>query len=141
LQEKLEIRDIKAQELAESVTTECELGTSQTGEPEPMMTIEMMLQAGPNLDQVMNEDDGFLSSIKQGYKEDTLFKIVLDSPTEHNQFEICDEMIWTHNRNGDQVLCIPRVKFGDQSLQGVIIDEAHKVLGHYRFQHTSEYMR
>lgn len=39
------------------------------------------------------------------------------------------------------MLCIPRAAHGEQSLQGIILDQAHRSLGHYGFQQTSEYTR
>ncbi|SJL05235.1 uncharacterized protein ARMOST_08601 [Armillaria ostoyae] len=144
LQEKLEMRDVKAQELAASAkeTSPPPESLPDTQEDaEVDITIEMVLRSSPHLGLVLPDDNGFTTSIKLGYTEDALFKIVLDSPAEHHQFSINDKgLIWMTSCTGSRVLCIPRTKHGDQSLQGIILDQAHRTLGHYGFQCTSEYV-
>ncbi len=39
------------------------------------------------------------------------------------------------------MLCIPRAQHGKLSLQSVILDQAHRTLGYYGFQRTSEYIQ
>ncbi|SJL16373.1 uncharacterized protein ARMOST_19895 [Armillaria ostoyae] len=136
--EKMEVRDIEAQEMAERMSREI---PTEVQEEEAEITVEDMLNAGPSLDRVMADEDEFKQDISSGYMQDPLFKIVLGSSDEHKQFEILDGIIWTRNRNGDRVVCILRVMHGMQSLQGAILDQAHRALGHFGFQRTSEYVR
>ncbi len=85
---------------AERPAAPSEPSSDRPGDSEDL-TIEMMLRSGPHLDLVLPVDDGFTTSIKQGYREDTLFKIVLDAPTEHCQFTIDDGLIWMTSRTGE----------------------------------------
>lgn len=87
----------------------------------------------------ITKDDKFIKSIHRGYAEDPLFKIVKNDPKEYKQFDIHDGLIWTTNKNNAKVVCIPRSKHRDHSLPRIILDQAHKSLGHYGFQRTSEY--
>lgn len=144
LQEKLELRDVEAQELAANVAIASTAGTpsASTVHSDAIgITIEDMLCSGPSLDRILTEDDDFTANIRNGYRDDALFKIVLNAPREHSQFEVLDGLIWTRNCGGERVLCIPRANHGDKSLQGVVLDQAHRALGHYGFQRTSEYVR
>jgi hypothetical protein len=79
----------------------------------------------------------FLADIKSGYEHDLLFTKVLKQPDQHTAFTIHDQLIWSHNRGREQVLCVPSTKMGSQSLHGVIIEQAHTIVGHFRPQLTS----
>ncbi len=116
-----------------------EMADGETLQMEDKPTVEDMLTTGPDLDMTVTGDDRFIESIHRGYTEDPLFKIVKSEPAEYKQFEIQDGLIWTTNRNNTKVVCIPRSKHGDQSLPRIILDQAHKSLGHYRLQRTSKY--
>jgi hypothetical protein len=70
-----------------------------------------------------------------------LFVKVLKQPDQHTAFTIHDQLIWSCNRGGEQVLCIPSTKMGSQSLHGIIIDQAHMIVSHFRPQHTTDYIR
>ncbi|PBK70532.1 hypothetical protein ARMSODRAFT_884781, partial [Armillaria solidipes] len=100
-----------------------------------------MLGSGPDLSFKTVESDEFVTAIKKGYTEDKMMKIVMENPTEHTLFRIKDGMIWTKNRKGEDVLCVPRTLMGDKSVIGMILDQAHSTLGHYGYQRTSEYIR
>lgn len=97
-------------------------------------TLGEMLDAGPDLNATELVEDDFLISIRNGYAADSLFKLVLESPQQYKQFTLQDGLIFTLNRVGAEVVCIPRANHGPQSLQGVILDQAHQALGHYGFQ-------
>lgn len=144
LQEKMELRDVEAEEMRETGTLHQELVASPTPEHDTTsegMMLGEMLDSGPCLTAMVLADNGFLDSIQAGYANDALFKLVLASSTEYKQFIVCDGLIFTSNRSEVEVLCVPRSRHGEQSLQGIILDQAHRALGHYGFQRTSEYTR
>lgn len=140
LQERQEVREIEALEMEEAA----ERASNQPGDDDPAdsdITVGEMLNAGPDRNPRQDLDDGFLKAIKTGYREDSLFSKVLGSPNDYPHFVIKDKLIWTKNVQDDEVLCIPSTNFGEQSLAGVIIDQAHRAVGHFGAQRTSEYIR
>lgn len=140
LQEKLELRDVEAEEMKEADGSHAgSVSTNNASTKE--ITIGDMLASGPNLELDALEDDPFLESVRAGYKADPLFKVVLESPEEYKQFFVRDGLIITRTRDGSEVTCVSRTKHGDESIPGIILGEAHKALGHYGFQRTSEYTR
>ncbi len=105
------------------------------------MTIEDMLKVGPSMMPAHLDDDRFLEMIKTEYGNDLFFKLILDDPTANRAFKVKDELVWMKNAKGELVVCIPKGSYEGRSLQEVVLDQAHRTLGHYRYQHTSEYAR
>jgi len=64
----------------------------------------------------------------------------MKQPDQHTVFTVCDQLVWSRNRDGEQVLCVPLTKMGHQSLHSIIIDQAHTIVGHFRPQHTADYI-
>jgi len=64
-------------------------------------------------------------------RSDSLVVKVLKQPDQHTAFTIHDQLIWSRNRGGEQVLCIPSMKMGSQSLHDIIIDQAHTIVGYF----------
>ncbi len=144
LKEQAELWDIEAQQMAEAIeVTQSSRGSETESTPayNEDITIEEMLGNGPNLDYETIELDEFITSIRKGYEGDKMMKIIMENPSEHLLFQIKNELIWTKNRKGEDVLCVPRTLMGDKSLIGLILDQAHSTLGHYGYQRTSEYIR
>ena len=57
---------------------------------------------------ILEVDDQFIQSIKDGYPDDLMFKLVIDHPKQHvKSFVICDRIIQMINSKGSQVVCIP----------------------------------
>ena len=80
-------------------------------------------------------------AIREGYPQDTTLSKVFTHPEEHHAFKERDGLLWTTNRMGQEVLCIPRAKVGKRTIVDVIIDNAHQTLGHFGARKTSEYVR
>lgn len=148
LQERQELRDIEAKEMAEAVAaskarTVTSVAEATAGDDVPPAEVEMTLNDalyGRQEDMTpppIIQEDKFLKNIRKGYEEDSLFKLVLQNPGDYKGFEWKDNLIWHVNTRGDRVLCIPK----DVSVIESIIDQAHRSLGHYGFQRTSEYIR
>ncbi|KAF9069568.1 hypothetical protein BDP27DRAFT_1176007, partial [Rhodocollybia butyracea] len=76
------------------------------------------------------------------YANDPLFSKVLNNPEHHKPFSVENGLIYTVNQGKEKVLCIPNSKtVKGQSLRGIIAEQAHEVLGHFRGQRTSDYIR
>jgi hypothetical protein len=85
-------------------------------------------------------DCSILKEIGTGYTLDLLYLKVLENIDHHQSFEIIDGLLYTHNRAGTSVLCIPSVILNKQQLTEVIIAQAHEVLGHFGLQKTMDYI-
>jgi len=91
----------------------------------------------PDLPKALNTDDILLQSIKDGYPDDPMFRLVLAKPEQHTKsFTIREGLIWTTNLKGSQVLCLPR----DQALLTRVLTQAHKIIGHFGGQRMCEYI-
>ena len=82
------------------------------------------------------EDDEFLTKIKAGYAMDKLVTLILEKPTDYRGFKVDNHLMWHTNPKGDKVVCIPH----NCELILWILDQAHATLGHFRDQHTTEYV-
>jgi hypothetical protein len=140
LAEHQEERDVHTTELAVAVEPVDEVPVADTATDEDPMVFESRVR-GEHLVAKLTTNDSFLADIKSGYKHDSLFVKVLKQPDQHTAFTVCDQLIWSHNRGGEQVLCVPSTKMGSQSLHSVIIDQAHTIVGHFRPQCTTDYIR
>jgi len=63
----------------------------------------------PNLRPQVEGDHSILKDIKNGYPKDPLLSKVLENVAHHKSFEIIKDLIYTQNRAGDSVLCIPSI--------------------------------
>ncbi|PBK60274.1 hypothetical protein ARMSODRAFT_855758, partial [Armillaria solidipes] len=75
------------------------------------------------------------------YKDDAFFKMIIDDPTANKSFHVKDDLIWMINSKGDHVLCIPKGTHEGQSIQEIVLNQAHEVLSHFGYQQTLEYAR
>ncbi|KAL7280521.1 hypothetical protein ACG7TL_005453 [Trametes sanguinea] len=99
------------------------------------------LSEGPSLRLHIEGKDGFMTAVRQGYAHDSTLRKVQEQPEQHKAFAIRDGFIYTKNRRGDEVLCLPRALYNKRSIIELIIDRAHTTLGHLGAQRTSDYVR
>jgi hypothetical protein len=79
--------------------------------------------------------------IKEQYKDNPVFAKVLDKPDHHKRFVIRDKLIFTDNKDGQEVLCILHSTKAEQIATAILIENAHVVLGHFGAQKTVHYIR
>ncbi|VDB95766.1 unnamed protein product [Peniophora sp. CBMAI 1063] len=96
---------------------------------------------GPDIHKYIEGAESFLNDVKDGYTEDTLFQKIVDEPERHKAFSKTDGFLYTRNRAGDDVLCIPRAVKNGRRMTEVILTTAHTILGHMGAQRTGEYIR
>ncbi|KAG6859093.1 hypothetical protein C0995_011543, partial [Termitomyces sp. Mi166 len=155
LKEQLELRDLEAQQMVEATKTPNKGIESSSHDDDPSLaqvlkkrTESSTTNNDPAVVQVlatgtkslMNREHGeaqMRAHILQGYKKDRMYVEILDKPTEHSQFMIEQELIYTINTEGAKVLCVPR----DRSLIMTILDQAHNIVGHFGYQKTLNYVR
>ncbi|KAJ3885113.1 hypothetical protein GG344DRAFT_29893, partial [Lentinula edodes] len=87
-----------------------------------------------------NESFNLHSALKGRYKEDPLFKKILESPKDYHNFEVIKDLIYLKQKEA-QVLCIPRIIIDSRSVQEIIISEAHSLLAHLGASKTIDYLR
>ena len=56
-------------------------------------------------------------------------------------FKEREGFIWTRNRGGEDVVCVPSSSSTDTTLRTRILEQAHQIVGHYGPERTAEYIR
>jgi hypothetical protein len=96
---------------------------------------------GENLRKTMANDKTFEEDILKGYEEDVFFGRITKKNEENPLFRIHNGLVWTQNRGGEEVLCIPSAKSLETTIRARIVEQAHQVVGHFGSQRTSDYIR
>ena len=79
--------------------------------------------------------------IKMNYGKDSTFSKVLQNPEAHPRFGVRDGLVWTKNQLRRDVICISHHGFlRGRILVKIIIDQAHKIIGHFSQFKTSNYI-
>lgn len=65
---------------------------------------------------MFNQHTDFVHIIREAYATDKMYAAVIKDPAGHSTFQIKDGLIWTKNRAQEIVLCVPNVKYGEQSI-------------------------
>ena len=84
---------------------------------------------------------GECNILKNSYQDDALFAKVLANPETHQAFDIHNGLIWTKNIGLERVVCLPKGKYGQQSIRGAVLEQAHQIVGHFGHQRTADYIR
>ena len=73
--------------------------------------------------------------------EDPVFVKILAHPDTHQQLGVCDGLIWTENKMGRDVVCLPWKAFlRGRRLVKIIVDQVHTTIGHFGQLATSHYI-
>ncbi|KAG6862753.1 hypothetical protein C0993_001649, partial [Termitomyces sp. T159_Od127] len=135
LQEQLEARDLEAQGLAgagPAVTRPIEEPLSSDDDP----TVEQALGINEPIPRTADLEDAQLRAcIRKGYSQDKFYVEILDKPAEHPRFVIEHKLIYMVSPAGAKVVCVPR----DRLLIMTILDQAHRIVGHFGYQKTLKY--
>ena len=98
------------------------------------------LENGVSLPQVMTTTDGFLEHVRAGYAEDTLFIKIRDNPDQFSQFRWQDSLLYMDHMGELPILCIPCMMFKSCKLTEIVIDQAHRTIGHVGSECTNRYI-
>ena len=71
-----------------------------------------------------------LKQLPGAYKNDKFFTEILENHSHYEQFFIHKDLIWTTNRVGSKVVCIPDGLYKGKSLQGIVLEACHLTLRH-----------
>jgi hypothetical protein len=87
-----------------------------------------------------SENDTFFEDMKLGYNKDKLFSLVIKEPKHYKQLVVRNDVVWTRNRGGEEVLCVPSTISRLQTQRGLVVEQAHLTLGHFSSQQMSDYI-
>lgn len=104
-------------------------------------TVEVAVERDWQLPKAFKEADRLRDAIKRSYATDTLFSKVLVDKFKHCPYSERNGLITIVNQAGERVVCVPDGKLGNKYIRGLIIEQAHEVVGHFGPQKTSEYIR
>jgi len=138
LRESTEERVIQAQELA---ATDRSKDDSLDNNNDNDLTLFESLVPGPELHEHVEKVSDFIDKVKKGYKEDDMFSKIIKEPGNYSAFQYREGFLYTNNRGGQEVLCIPRIMTKDYSLTAIVIEQAHTILRHFGAQKTADYVR
>ena len=96
---------------------------------------------GQSLHTTVERDINLTSIACKAYRDDPLFTKILSHPEAHPHFGIHDQLIWTKNQMGRDIVCIPQQSYlRGRRLIEVILDQAHHTIGHASQIGTSCYI-
>ncbi|KAG6893602.1 hypothetical protein C0992_009344, partial [Termitomyces sp. T32_za158] len=135
LKEQLEVRDLEAQGLTgaePAVMWPMEEPSSSDDDP----TVEQALgSTDPSSKTADLEDARLHECIRRGYSQDKFYVEILDKPTEHPRFVIEQKLVYMMSPARAKVVCILQ----DRSLITTILDQAHRIVGHFGYHKTLKY--
>ena len=109
--------------------------------PEPVTLGESLNPEGKSsLPAVMTTTDGFLETVRAGYAEDLLFVKTRDNPDQFNRFRWQDGLLYMDRTGELPVLCVPHAKHKLRMLTEIVIDQAHRTIGHAGSKRTNKYI-
>lgn len=126
---------------AMNITPETEPTVNETiidSNKEPL--IYKSLSRGPELWKHTEKSTDFINKLKRGYTHDPLLSKVIKEPDHYKTFRCCDDLVYSTNCGGNEVLCIPYHITKKYSLTAINIKQVHTVLGHFRSQKTGNHI-
>jgi hypothetical protein len=78
---------------------------------------------------------------RDAYASDTFFSKIIEHPDHHETFVVEAGLIYRSMTGKPRVLCIPNCEFRGRKGIELVIDQAHRVLGHLGSQRTESYTR
>ncbi len=87
------------------------------------------------------ETEEFLDKIQVGYSKHSAWKNILVNLSLFPEFRIKSGFIVCLNDLGELHLVLPEVIQKGERITGIVIENAHKILGHLGFQKTLEYIQ
>jgi hypothetical protein len=150
LQERREARDVEADAMAAANAAQVSTTKPSVGAARPSQVEDEDVSLGDTLlggefvedPLTLGDEPSFLESIRSGYNQDTFFSRLEKNPTEYKGFTKGEDGLWrTKNHRDDNVICVPNVPYEEHSTVGMLIEQAHRIVGHYGSQRTAEYLR
>jgi len=155
IREVTEPRDLEAQEMAAHHPTNTtplapgttDVGNPHQGNPRDELTVGSSTAKDPPVPFTWSTTSGGESRpdletlCKSAYAADRLFSKVLDHPEDHNSFEVTDGLIFRKVDAETKTLCIPKSLYKGRRLAELVVDQAHRIVGHMGSRITDSYAR
>ncbi|KIJ09468.1 hypothetical protein PAXINDRAFT_17435 [Paxillus involutus ATCC 200175] len=103
-------------------------------------TIEESSGNSLELKRYVGNTEGIQARICSGYTEDSILSKVITHLKQHLLFQVTEGFVYVKGHHDSTLLCIPCILHDRQSLTGVIIEQAHNILDHFRSQRTADYI-
>ena len=139
LRECIQERDTLAVEMAAAQEDRVELQQPHITEED--VTVFESRAKGTDLYETLSHMDTFEEDIRNGYQGDPLFQKILEKVELHEKFSLKDRFLWTRNRGGEDVVCVPSGPSMNTTLQARIVEQGHSIVGHFGPQRTADYIR
>lgn len=104
-------------------------------------TLAKSLANGPSICKHVESDEDFWQSIRAGYAYDRTLSKVVENPAGFSAFALRDGILYSKNRQDEEVVCLPWATHKGCSIPELVLDRAHTTLGHLGPQRTSEYVQ
>jgi hypothetical protein len=119
-----------------------QLPTTPIDDDDPLMIDSA--STGTNLRPIIEHGVDFSALCKSGYPNDPVLKYIIGNPvaTRKDRFKVEDDLIYTKNRLGNWVVCVPKaIAIDGRRVSEIIIDQAHRVVGHFGRNKTYAYIQ
>ncbi len=127
---------------ASDIKEQCQLDTEIIDPPmEGIGRSELTLTDLMGLTMPPFDDIELLTRIKSGYSSSQTWRDVLKKPDCFPKFKLLDGLIFLVNDSGDPALVIPNTIHKGEGLKGILIENVHKIIGHFGYNETLIYMR
>ena len=110
-------------------------------EPQNVPDLQQQLEEAKKLFRTMEgQDEPFPECLKGRYREDSVFKPILENPQNFANFKVRDGLVF-FRLEGTIRLAILDVKINDQPIREAIIRQGHSMLAHLGGHKTLTYLR
>ena len=86
------------------------------------------------------EGEDFLIVIRNGYREDTLFPKIIANIAQHPCYATRNGVLYFTNAVGDPVITIPGTLSKGRRVTEIVVDQAHRIVGHKAARKTRDYL-
>src|SRR6266705_618764 len=107
---------------------------------ESAQNLEEVILPEENLQKQFKEKD-LIEAIKSGYKSSQISQEILENPGNFKDFSIKDGLITRLGEGGMTQIVVPKGNYERKSIQGIILENIHKILGHLGSKKTVEILR
>ena len=127
--EKWETHMLAAQEMASTAEKNTE-DTPHTSVEEDLTVFESARTSQVPLMQY-GDQPGFLNAVCRGYKSELTLTKILAQLSHLPQFIEKDGLLYMKNHGNKEVLCLPHTMYKGDSIIAMIINQAHRAIGHF----------
>ena len=94
----------------------------------------------PDIDLTNETTKNVFKSIAKAYKKDRFFSKIWRNPERFQKFARHKDLLWTTDRAGNKVVCVPDGLLDGKSVKGMILDSCHQTIGHSGLNRTIKYI-